>query len=821
MKRTKENQSIVIVAAIALGLLPLFDSNPYHLRLLTTISLYVVLALGLNVLVGLAGLLDMGYIAFYAIGAYVYALLASPQLGVHLPFLTVLPLAVLIAVGVSLLIGLATLRLRGDYLAVVTMSFAEILRIFLTNLDRPVNITNGPNGIVEIDPPRFGALTIATPQQNYYLLLLFALAAYLVYTRLIRSQTGLKWRALRDDVIAAQSLGVDPLHYQMLAYATGAAFASTAGVLFSAWQGAVFPQNFTLGELITVYCMVILGGTGNQTGTLLGVVALVLVPEILRTYSVYRMAIYGILLVIMMIYRPQGILPQKPGLCSMPRGGCRKERKVGLAPCNEPVLVVRNITKRFEGLLVLDGVSFELRRGEVLSIIGPNGAGKTTLINILTGVTKPDDGEFFLKGKKLNGLKPHTVYKLGLSRTFQNLRLFKGMTVAENVLVGLDLTAATGAGDVLEFLDRDLALRQDQPADGLSYAHRKILEVARAIAGNPEVILLDEPAAGMNPAELQELMERINTLKHEGYSIVLVEHQMPLVAGVSDRVIVLDHGRKIAEGPPENVMADQGVVEVYLGHQIPYYERAISQLTSRPMLELSEVEAGYDRVKVLHGISLEVKQGEVVCLLGANGAGKTTTIKTILGSLKPDRGKICFKGEDITGENPFRVVRKGIGLVPEGRRIFSRMTVEENLKLGSSDADAMEYVYSLFPRLKERRQQRAGTLSGGEQQMLAIGRALMMRPELLLLDEPSMGLAPVMVDRIFEAILELNRNGTTILMVEQNARRALQVAHRGYVLQNGRIAAAGPSRQLLESETLRSAYFGDPAQLSHPVFLTP
>ncbi|MGB9867008.1 MAG: ATP-binding cassette domain-containing protein [Bacillota bacterium] len=804
---SKRRNWFVVALVGVLGVLPLVHTNPYHVSLVTRACLYVVLASGLNLLVGLAGLLDMGYVGFYALGAYCYALLASPQLGLHVPFAGVL-LAALALVGlVSALIGLSTLRLRGDYLAVVTLSFGEVLRTLLLNLDRPVNVTNGPNGIVQIDPPRIGSLVIDTSLGTYYLMLGAAIVAYWLYGRAVRSELGLKWRALKDDQIAAQSLGVNMLGCQMVAYMAGAAFAAVAGVLFAGWQLAVFPQNFGLGELITLYCMVILGGAGNNDGTLIGVVALVLIPELLRVYSVYRMALYGAVLVALMVYRPQGMLPLGHGLY-------RPKHKV--SSCQEsiqegpgPVLVVRNLTKRFGGLMALDGVDFELRKGEILGIIGPNGAGKTTLVNVLTGVTAPTEGELYLYGRRIKGLRPDSVYRLGIGRTFQNPRLFKSMSVMENLCVGLKPGAWASPEKLMDLLDGQLAGVQDQAAEALSYAHRKLLELARAVAGKPKVLLLDEPAAGMGGKDLEGVKQAILELKRKGHSVVLVEHQIPLVASVCDRVIVLDQGRKIVEGSPGEVMSDPQVIRVYLGERTAGTSKKRTPVAvGEPLLKLEQLEASYGHLKALRGVDIEVCRGEVVCLLGANGAGKTTTIRAILGAVRVDCGRVMFNGVDITGLSPAQTVRRGIGVVPEGRRVFTRLTVEENLRIAGGDQEVLSWVYQLFPRLRERRSQLAGTLSGGEQQMLAIGRALMGKPSLLLMDEPCMGLAPVMADRIMEAILHLNASGTTVLMVEQNAVRALSVAQRGYVLRGGSVVASGTAEELLEGALLQEGYFG-------------
>ena len=829
IRRAMRGRDLPVKAlGLAAALFPLVSSNSYYLRLLTSAALYVLLATGLNVPLGQAGLLDMGYVGFFATGAYVRALLASPQLGIHLSFLTTLLAALLAAVALGLAIGIPTLRLKGDYLAIVTMSLAEIIRIVLTNLDRPVNITNGPNGVIRIEPPDVGPFVLGSSRAQYYLMLAFAAAGYWAYSALERSKVGMRWRAVKDDPVAAESFGVDVAFYRVLAFVVGAAYAATAGVLFASWQGAVFPQNFTLNELITLYCMVILGGAGNRNGAVAGACALVLVPELLRSYSVYRMLVYGAALVTLQLVKSRrraasgrrGRRPQKEGYRkrTVPRASASPGMSEGMSDPAGPVLSVRGVTHSFGGLQALDGVSFDLQKAEVLGIIGPNGSGKTTLVNVISGITKPASGRCFLEGRLITGLRPHAIYRRGLSRTFQNLRLFDNMTVEENVLLGTG-----GGGFSLPWTA--LTDKLLEPAGTLAYPERKALEIARALAGSPKVVLLDEPSAGMSQEEAAQLGDTIRDLKRQGVSVVLVEHRMPLVMEVCDRVIVLDRGHKIAEGLPQQVAADPLVAEVYLGkgnvetarrqspgadYSPPSAERD-PERRGRPVLRMHEVEAWYGHIQVLRKVSLEVAPGEVVCLLGGNGAGKTTVLKAIMGSIPAVSGQIEFMGRSLGGKPA--PARKGIAISPEGRRVFSRMTVQENLETGAGAAPPcevkmrLEYVYSVFPRLAERRRQRAGTLSGGEQQMLAIGRALMSKPSLLLLDEPSMGLAPVMADRIFAVIADIAARGVAVLLVEQNAARALSVADRGYVLQSGAVVMEGPARDLSLAD-LQGTYLG-------------
>jgi ABC-type branched-subunit amino acid transport system ATPase component len=353
----------------------------------------------------------------------------------------------------------------------------------------------------------------------------------------------------------------------------------------------------------------------------------------------------------------------------------------------------------------------------------------------------------------------------------------------------------------------------------------------------------------MTPEEITAMVDDIVALRDRGYTIVVIEHHMDLIAAACDRVIALDHGEVIAAGTPQEVAAHPEVIRAYLGsaktasaptstaaaadanaHADANADASADAATSgvAPILELAGVHASYGPAEVLQGIDIEVRPGEVVALLGANAAGKSTAIKTIMGRLRPSSGEIRFAGRRINGRPTNEIVRMGIGIVPEGRRVFYELTVLENLEV-AAEAQAkaataamreagsrarnhaaaqsqIEQVLALFPVLAERQNQLAGTLSGGEQQMLAIARALVASPQLICMDEPSMGLAPIMVDRVMEAIREINQAGTAVLLVEQNAQAALSVADRAYILRDGRIVASGTSDEMLADGRLASAY---------------
>ncbi|HLQ15396.1 MAG TPA: ATP-binding cassette domain-containing protein [Candidatus Eisenbacteria bacterium] len=521
------------------------------------------------------------------------------------------------------------------------------------------------------------------------------------------------------------------------------------------------------------------------------------------------------------------------------------------------LLRLDRVQRHFGGVRAVDGVSLEVEQGSIQGLIGPNGAGKTTLVNVITGYVPFQSGHAWLQSDEVTGLPAHRIAALGVSRTFQNIRLFKDLTALENVVVGMhtrrrDDTLAQLA--TLPMFRRDQRSRLDEarrlmdtvglaakdiggrPAGTLPYGDQRRLEIARALALRPRLLILDEPAAGMNPSEKQGIRELIERLNRDGLTILLIDHDMRLVMGVCQKVAVLDFGRKIAEGTPDEVSTDAGVIKAYLGTRgdkevasapgaagVDEAEEALATAGSgsaaepqQAILEVTDLTVSYGSVTAVRGASLRVAAGEVVGLIGANGAGKSTILNTLSGLIRPDSGTAVFDGLDLTLANSSAIVRHGLVQVPEGREILARQTVIENLELatwgGRRDTAAIrkeiEAVMKRFPILGERRALRAGTLSGGEQQMLAIARGLLAKPRLLLLDEPSLGLAPQMVDEVFSAIEEIHKEGTTILLVEQNALRALEIADRAYVLETGQIRLTGSGDDLLHNPAVRRAYLG-------------
>jgi ABC-type branched-subunit amino acid transport system ATPase component len=500
----------------------------------------------------------------------------------------------------------------------------------------------------------------------------------------------------------------------------------------------------------------------------------------------------------------------------------------------ETILKTDALTKRFGGVVALDGLQFSMARGEVCGIIGPNGSGKSTLVGLLGGALVPTSGTIAFDGRAVTGLGAADRARNGIARTYQIPRPFLDMTIAENVQVAQVATGflnsfaslaeetervleRTGLGDVARVRARDLPLLR-----------RKRLEVARALALRPKLLMLDEVGAGLVAHEIDELVKLIHSLADGSLSIIIVEHILRIVRECCPRLVVLNRGAKLIEGRTADVLADDGVAAVYLGashvevkgdRQMARDERDATlvragQDDAPQILKLSEVCAGYGQANVLDQVSLDIHRGEAVAVLGANGAGKTTLVNVIAGSIPATGGRIVFDGADIGHVSAFQRSRGGIAHCMEGRRIFSTLNVEENLLVaarGMSSAERqrlLDTIYDLFPVLAERRAQLGTTMSGGQQQMLAIGRALMSRPTLAIFDEISLGLAPVVMDQLYDALGMLRRDGLSMMIVEQDVDRVLDLADRVYVLQNGRVALSGLASEIRSDPRMRALYLG-------------
>ena len=489
------------------------------------------------------------------------------------------------------------------------------------------------------------------------------------------------------------------------------------------------------------------------------------------------------------------------------------------------ILETKELCKNFGSLEAVSRVDLNLEKGELRSIIGPNGAGKTTFFNVLTGMLAPSSGDILFKGESIAGLPPHQVAKKGIGRSFQITSIFPQLTVYENILIPSMLyysknEAINRTWEILE--DVDLKDKANVIAANLSHGDQRHLDIGIALTTKPELLLLDEPTSGMPPEESIRTVKLIQRLKSErGYTIILIEHKMDIVLSVSDRITVLSLGEKIAEGTPSEIQASDEVQKAYLGGLDKEYKRVNNRQrkvagNGQEILKLEKVNSFYGESHVLRDVSMKVIEGEIVALLGRNGAGKTTTLRTILGLTPARSGSIQFGKDRIEGLPPETVANKGISLVPAGRRIFANLNLMENLELpffmkginSKQKRSQIEQIFNYFPALVERKTHKGNRLSGGEQQMLAIGRALVGNVKFMMLDEPSQGLAPMIVKHLAEIVQEINKEGVTILLVEQNALMALELADRVYVMDKGEIVYEGRPEDLWADRKLSQALLG-------------
>jgi ABC-type branched-subunit amino acid transport system ATPase component len=495
------------------------------------------------------------------------------------------------------------------------------------------------------------------------------------------------------------------------------------------------------------------------------------------------------------------------------------------APLRGGRLEADQLTVRFGGHQALADVSLCAEPGRVTGLIGPNGAGKTTTFNVLCGLQATVRGRVRLDGQDITELAPHKRARLGLARTFQRLETFSLLSVRENIVAGAELAprAIRRGRDVQATADAllerlGLTAVADERMERLPTGSARLVELGRALAGEPRVLLLDEPSSGLDETETAAMGAVLDDLAADGLSILLVEHDMSLVMGSCHDIYVLDFGKVLTNGAPDDIQADPEVQRAYLGDQREEPARARgrahpvfddpAELGPAPVIEVHDLCAGYGGIDVVSDVTFEVAAGEVFALLGPNGSGKTTTLAVIAGLLPASSGTVSICGQSVLGAEADALARAGLCTVPEGRGIFPNLTVAENLWMasfaGASRSDIEERAYARFARLAERRDQLAGTMSGGEQQMLAMARALATDPALLILDELSMGLAPLVVRELYEQVAAIAAEGLSILVVEQFAHEVLGVADTAAIMLHGRLGRIGAPADI--AEELASAY---------------
>jgi ABC-type branched-subunit amino acid transport system ATPase component/ABC-type branched-subunit amino acid transport system permease subunit len=802
----------------------------------TEIVVFTLLAIAYNLLMGYTGLVSFGHSAFFGVGGY-----AAGLVQLHLVKGMVVPLLAGVAAATlaGAVIGFLLMRKRGVYFSLLTLAFTQM---FFYAVYGATTVTGGENGLggIERFPLGLGPLRVDLGDKRvyYYATALVAAAAIWLLWRVVHSPFGRVLQAIRENEQRASFVGYDVRRYKLAAFVVSCAFAGLAGALYTFLLNFAYPESLHVTMAGEIAAMTLVGGMRSFVGPAVGAAVFVFMRDTLSSWTENWLVYFGVIFVAFVMFSPNGIVgvaarlrglrrhataapatgavaaaaPPPPPAAPLPRGDGR------------PLLEVDGVMKVFGGLVAVNAASFGVGRGELRSVIGPNGAGKTTLFNVLTGLLPADGGEARFDGAVITGLPPHRVVARGVSRSFQIISVFQALSAFENVRIAVQakhprrfamLADSARLSGVAAEAARLLAAvgltdRADAPAANLSHGDQRLLEIAIALATRPQLLLLDEPLAGLSAPDRVRVAALIRALRGS-VTIVLIDHDIDQVLALSDRITVLHQGRVIAEGGPAEIQKNAEVQSAYLGH-LKVAESAPAgraRTATAALLSVSGVDAFYGKSHVLHGVSLDVCPGEVVALLGRNGAGKTTTLAAITGVVPPRRGRIAYRGRDVAGWPPEAIARLGVGLVPQGRRIFPNLTVLENLTIARRGERGwtLERVLATFPKLAQLRHARGATLSGGELQLLAIARALMGNVDLLLLDEPFEGLAPTIVEAVWN-VLHALKGETTLLLVEQNADLALALAERAYVINNGSIAWSGDAATLRAQDDLRRRLLG-------------
>ncbi|MGE3162650.1 MAG: ATP-binding cassette domain-containing protein [Burkholderiales bacterium] len=826
MSRTR----ILVTGAAVLVALPFaLDAMGLAVNTATQIVTLAIAALGLNMLVGFTGLTSFGHSAWFGIGAYAAAIAQKHwfpgQIGMPLAF------SVAFVALLSLVVGVLILRRRGVYFALLTLALSALT---YTVAFRWTELTGGEDGLGGLSRGGVPALPLDNHHVYYAFVALVAFGVLYALVRVLRSPFGHVLVAIRENQQRATFQGYAVDRYRLAVFVLSAVVTGLGGALQGFLNYLVSAESVSVAFSGELLAMVVIGGMHHVLGPALGVGFYVAFREILSIWTGNWLLWFGLVFVAFVLFTPEGLAgiwakilrklrPPPPESAAMSRRKVYEGLPLPafLRPAQQAgtVLELAGVQRHFGGIRAVSGASLEVRAGEIHALIGPNGAGKTTLFNLASGLYPPDAGSVSLRGRRIEGLPAHRICREGLARSFQITNLFKGLTIYENLRLSVqakhparfnawrDIDSYADIHAETRELAKFLGLEGIEEIQGgeLSYGGQRLLDLGIALGSKPGVLLLDEPLAGLAAAE----RERVSALvKGVGAAlpVLIVEHDIDRVLGFSQTVTVMNQGEVLMSGAPEAVRADRRVQEVYTGTGTPPVTHRRAGAAGAPLLGFEKVNTFYGKSHILCDASLDVREGEIVALLGRNGAGKSTLLKTLAGLVPAASGRIEFEGRDIAGLPAHSIARRGIGYVPQGRGLFAGMTVADNLALGrlarASDgrhgvAWSEEKIFEHFPRLKERMRVPADYLSGGEQQMAAVARALSGNVKLLLLDEPFEGLAPAIVQELF-GVFDALRGQTSIVIVEHNLDLVLALADRVFALERGAVFHQGPAEPLLK-----------------------
>jgi branched-chain amino acid transport system ATP-binding protein len=832
MTSTAEKYRPLLLATLAAIVLPF---GLYLLGLsLNTGTMVVALAIaamGLNLCIGYTGLVSFGHGAWFGIGAYAAGLIQRNWFNNDI-FLPLLLAAIVVAV-IATLVGFIILRRRGVYFSLLTLALSALA---YTIAFRWTAVTGGEDGLGGLKRGSVGPFSLDNALNYYIVVSVLCLGVLYLLLRLVRAPFGHVLMAIRENQLRATFQGYPVERYKLGVFVISAVVTGFAGGLIGFQNYLVSAEAVSVpfsGELLAI---VVIGGMRSMLGPAIGALFFILFREMFSIWTSNWLLWFGLVFVAFVLYSPGGLVGIWATLSKRwwpppEESAAMSRRKIYeglplpafLLPkgLDGIVLDVRGVSKTFGGIRAVTDASLQVGAGEIHALIGPNGAGKTTLFNLVSGLYPTDSGTIRLNGREIQGVPSEAICHQGLARSFQITNLFKGLSIYENLRLSLQAQNAgrfnlwrdidhyedihTETAELIKFL----GLEGIETIEGgeLSYGGQRLVDLGIALGSKPQVLLLDEPLAGLAAAERERVSNLVKNIA-ANIPVLIVEHDIDRVLGFSRTVTVMNQGEVLMTGTPEAVRADRRVQEIYTGTGVPEVEHLSSdyaKASAAPVLRFERVNTFYGKSHILHDATLDVREGEIVALLGRNGAGKSTLLKTLAGLVPLSSGTFEYAGADISRLPAPDIARAGIGYVPQGRGLFAGMTVRENLSLGRlarktdgrngvvwDEAQVLEY----FPRLRERMDVAADYLSGGEQQMVAVARAMSGNVKLLLLDEPFEGLAPAVVLELFKVFDRL-RQHISIVIVEHNLDLVLALADRVFALERGAVFHEGPAQPLL------------------------